>query len=88
MYCILYFTSSCNVMLQNDICNVCYVVLSHHVYDDQMLSYAVLSLHVVIISFIGVIYCKLLKFFSFLFLQHVHLIMYNISVCTCVFVCI
>ena len=33
-------------MLNNIVCNMPYVVLSLHVYDNQMLFYTVLSFHV------------------------------------------
>ena len=34
-----------NVMLENNVCNVSYIVLSFHVYNNQILHYTVLSLH-------------------------------------------
>ena len=44
MYYIPYVTI-CNVMLENKVCNASYIVLSFLVYNNQMLSYNVLSLH-------------------------------------------
>ena len=46
MYHIPYVVSKCNVMLENNVCNASYIALSFHVYNNQVLSYPVLSLPV------------------------------------------
>ena len=81
MYYMPYATSKCNVMLENNVCNVSYVVLS---FMSAIIRCCLILCYLfmfMIIMFIEGIHYKLFNFISFLFPN-----MYISSCMTCLYV--